>query len=76
EGFTNGSRHSISDDDEEYLPIAELLAEALYVNTSLEELCLYENHIESRGAKALAKALHKNNILTTLKIAVNLIDFE
>jgi len=50
---------------------AKALAEALKVNTTLEELCLYSCGIGDDGAAALAEALRCNTSLTTVNLKYN-----
>jgi hypothetical protein len=52
-------------------PGAQKVAEALQVNTSLEELQLAWNCIVEHGAKALADALCVNTTLTALDMSAN-----
>ncbi|KJE97233.1 hypothetical protein CAOG_007674 [Capsaspora owczarzaki ATCC 30864] len=50
---------------------AQAIAEALKVNTTLKDLCLWENQIGDTGAQAIAEALKVNKTLIALYLWMN-----
>ena len=65
--FLDPRSNNISDEG------AKALAEALTVNTALQQLYLGKNKISDEGAKALAEALKVNTALQKLDLSYNMI---